>query len=206
MTLDDYSNFINGKPKLVVFLIFNGLPYFSTVPFTGSGTSNNGTRGHVGNYYNWTAAVASNDTSTFNDTYGPEGNGSTIYDPDSNPQNSVCPAGWRLPTLSYGDPEYDDEQNGSRNEFVRLAYLYTDYIGISSPVDTKNMEALPIALVRAGAIFDYYVDYPGVFGYYWTSTVFNAAEARRLSYSDYSIYPMDEYYRYTGISIRCLAR
>ena len=45
----------------------------------------------VGNYYNFAAAVASNDISSHND----EGM--------IQMQNSICPAGWRLPMGAYGD-------------------------------------------------------------------------------------------------------
>ena len=41
-------------------------------------------RYHAGNYYNWTAAIASNNSSSLTTQY-------------TNAPNSICPAGWRLP-------------------------------------------------------------------------------------------------------------
>ena len=47
----------------------------------------------IGNYYNWTAAVALNDSSDYND-------GNVLID------QSICPAGWTLPRAGYGDDSY----------------------------------------------------------------------------------------------------
>ena len=49
---------------------------------------------HIGNYYNWTAAVAMNDSSSY-----------TTDEQDVD--QSICPAGWRLPTFS-GNKSYDN--------------------------------------------------------------------------------------------------
>lgn len=56
-----------------------GFDFFSTAPF-----ETNGTHGHVGNYYNFAAAVATNNL------------GGDLY-LGINAPNSICPAGWKLP-------------------------------------------------------------------------------------------------------------
>ena len=57
-------------------------------------TSTGDSHYHLGNYYNWTAAVAMNDSSLY-----------TKFGQDAN--QSICPAGWRLPTRT-GDKSYDN--------------------------------------------------------------------------------------------------
>ena len=58
-------------------------------------TSNNGdAHYHIGNYYSWPAAVAINDTSS-------------SYTSGLDVNQSICPAGWRLPTYS-GNKSYQN--------------------------------------------------------------------------------------------------
>ena len=103
-----------------------------TAPVSASKTDNT-EAGHesLGNYYNWTAAIASNDSSSLTT--------STYNNIASNPQNSICPKGWRLPTISNQPSTIQD----STNEFARLNYLYnggltnTDVSLITSPTYFK---------------------------------------------------------------------
>ena len=68
----------------------------------------------LGNHYNWTAAIASNDSSSL--TSNTSGNVS------NNPKNSICPKGWRLPTIS----NQSGDIINSTNEFRRLNQLYNN--------------------------------------------------------------------------------
>ena len=52
----------------------------------------------IGNYYNWTAAVAMNDSSSY-----------TGYEIDAG--QSICPAGWMLP-VHKNNKSYDNLMNG----------------------------------------------------------------------------------------------
>ena len=170
-----------------------------------SSTFTNGTHGHVGNYYNWASAVASNDTSSFSiDTYD------NIL---GNPQNSICPAGWRLPTI------YDSDKD-RRNEFRYLLDRYNAYdssCSSTSNCDTSMVPG-PLWFVRGGLIQmgnpadTGALDNPGGSLSYWSSTVKSAG-----TWS-----PKGAYYllgtpnianpanyqggRYYGRSIRCVAR
>ena len=74
----------------------------STEPYSANKTDTTET-GHAsfGNYYNWTTAIASNNSSTIT---------------SSPARNSICPKGWRLPIIS----------NYSNNDFINLNQLYTD--------------------------------------------------------------------------------
>lgn len=51
---------------------------------------------HLGNYYNWTAAVAMNDSSTYNSTYGVQ----------NVVNQSICPAGWTLPKAGTSEKSF----------------------------------------------------------------------------------------------------
>ncbi|MBR2543193.1 InlB B-repeat-containing protein [Candidatus Saccharibacteria bacterium] len=164
--------------------------YFSTTPY-----ASNGTHGHVGNYYNWSAAVASNDTSSYT--------ASTMANIASNPQNSICPKGWRLPTVSSQTPAYDTA--GSPNEFARLAYFYNNYTG-NTAISSEGLEKDPVYMSRPGNVNAGMLYHAGFNGLYWSSTVSSATVARLLGIDSTVVYPELEYGRYYGFSLRCLAR
>ena len=146
----------------------------------------------LGNYYDWTAAIASNDSSSL--TSNTRGNIS------NNPQNSICPKGWRLPTIS----NQSEMVAGSTNEFARLNYLYNN----GSTTSSFNLSIEPLWFVMAG-----YVDSSSLLsknsrGLYWSSTVIGSVSAPNLDFSINGINPgsvaLDR--RLRGFSVRCLAR
>ena len=101
----------------------------NTAPYTANKTDDTST-GHasLGNYYNWTAAIASNNSSTLTQN--------TLSDISKNPKNSICPKGWRLPTIS----NQSETIPGSTNEFARLNYLY------------DNVLNKPLSFIKSGYI------------------------------------------------------
>ena len=161
---------------------------FAQIPY-----SNNGTHGAVGNYYNWSAAIASDDSSSLTE--------STYNNINDNPRNSICPKGWRLPTIS----SQQGSVVNSTNEFARLNNLYnedktsTDFVWVNNP----------LWFVRSG----YYSQYvSGDTGHYWSSTVHDNQGSYLLSFSQKSVGPISlPFYgaagnKSIGRSIRCLAR
>ncbi len=62
---------------------------------TESSTTSGGTHYHIGNFYNWTAAIAMNSSSGKN---------------SGDMNQSICPAGWRMPAYS-GDKSYQNLVN-----------------------------------------------------------------------------------------------
>ena len=156
---------------------------FSQTPYPG-----NGTHGHVGNYYNWSAAVASNDTSGYTtDTHS---------DIANNPQNSICPAGWRLPTVSS-----QGNVDGSANEFARLNGLY----GNNTSTD-QHITASPLYFVRGGYVYSGSLYDSGGDGLYWSSTVINSGGAYYLGFLSGNVSPAADSSRILGQSLRCIAR
>ena len=171
-----------------------------TVPYSASKTDN-ANIGHtsIGNYYNWTAAIASNSSGSYSsNTYGNISN---------NPKNSVCPRGWRLPIIS----NQSGSVIGSTNEFGRLNQLYND--GITSGVgsSTKLMES-PLWFVWSGYINGATLLNHGINGSFLSSTVNNNSYIYNLYIGNDSVDPANGAYRYyygsrrIGFSIRCLAR
>ena len=153
---------------------------FSTSEYTG-----NGKHGHVGNYYNWPATIASNNSSSYN-AY-------TLADITTNPQNSICPSGWRLPTVS--------NASDTENEFRRLVTLYGNTTG-----NDKALTAAPLWFVRGGYVYGSSLYDSGYGGDYWSSTVYDSSYAYFLYF--YSGGGSPAYYgsRHNGRSVRCIAR
>ncbi|MBR2543383.1 hypothetical protein IKF03_02205, partial [Candidatus Saccharibacteria bacterium] len=165
--------------------------YFSTTPY-----ASNGTHGHVGNYYNFSAAVASNNTSSYTT--------STFDNIANNPPNSICPKGWRLPTITSATPNYTVA--GSKDEFSRLAHLYDGYVGNAS-ISSEGLEKSPLYYSRSGISFNSELYRAGDSGYGWSSTVGNRTDAYYFAFNPSEIGLQLVYtYREAGLAIRCLAR
>ena len=153
-----------------------------TAPYTANKTDGTET-GHasLGNYYNWTAAIASNNSSSLTQD--------TLSDISENPKNSICPKGWRLPTIS----NQSETIAGSTNEFGRLIYLYG-----------ANFTSSPLYYILNGGIYDGIINWPG-FGDYWSSTVNNISMTPGLDITEYNsrIY---NHNKNIGIYVRCIAK
>ena len=145
----------------------------------------------VGNYYNWPAAIASDNSSSLTQ--------STYTNITNNPQNSICPKNWRLPTISNQGAILN-----STSEFARLNSVYTN----SSNGDLIMISA-PLYFVRSGHNVGSLYN-AGVRGFYWSSTVGSAnISAYFLNFIKNSVSPATDFnydYRAGGRSIRCLAR
>ena len=148
--------------------------HFATTPYT-----LNGEHGHVGNYYNWSAAVASNDTSA-----------TTAAGTDMS--SSICPAGWRLP---------HGYQSTQGNDF---ATLNTAYGGATN--SDSVLLANPLFFVRGGYVNSGSLNYSANYGLYWSSTARSAMYADILDFYSGNVYPSNYYDRNFGFSVRCLAR
>ena len=70
----------------------------------------------------------------------------------------------------------------------------------------NKLRSNPYYFVRSGYIVGGTLNYPGVSGYYWSSTVSSNIYAYRLSFNGTDIYPARNSDRYYGWSVRCVAR
>lgn len=145
-----------------------------------------------GIYYNWSSSIASNNSASFSE--------STLDDITKNPQNSICPKRWRLPTIS----NQSAEEEGSTNEFARLNQLYNNG---SSDTD-EGLIAAPLYLVRAGYI-RFGLHSGDIAGLYWSDTVENPETAFSMKFHSSTVAPEDApttAYKSYGLSVRCVAR
>lgn len=131
---------------------------------------------HIGNYYNWTAAVAMNNSGSY-----------TTAQQDVN--QSVCPAGWRLPTY-----------NGNKS-FAGLK----DAQGFT-PGTTGNIHKSPVYFVYSGS-WDGGSRFVAYSGYYWSSVVNDDSASYLFDFFAYNhIDPYASSARSDGKSIRCVMR
>ena len=166
----------------------------NTAPYSANKTDDTET-GHasLGNYYNWTAAIASNDSSTLTSN--------TLNNIQNNPKNSICPKGWRLPTISSDSAS----TTGSTNEFARLNYLYNN----SSTNNDANMLTAPLYFVRGGNVNpdQKKLNYVGVYGAYWSNTIKDGSNSYFMDLGNTEFMrPSSNLRRSLGFSVRCLAR
>ena len=148
---------------------------------------------HLGNYYNWTAAVAMNDSSNYTT------NNTTV-------DQSVCPAGWTLPKAGYGTTE--SVSSGS------FKYLITQYGWDSNSYEMNNPNIWDSAIKMFPSGYYDPIDWslPGVVGS--TGTYASATVMDQYCAFDLSINTVDTgelspdggIQRVTGNSVRCLAR
>ena len=138
---------------------------------------------HLGNYYNWTAAVAMNNSSTY-----------TTNNQDVN--QSICPSGWTLPksgnNTSSGSFQYLFEQYGWSNYSMTNPYVWNSAI------------KMPLSGHWYGLL-----DYIGDGSYFWSPMVIyvDGAYAAATNYNG-SVVSGDDIDgdRYFGNSVRCLVR
>ena len=160
-------------------------------PYSANKTDSTET-GHtsLGNYYNWTAAIASNNSSAL---------ASGIA------QNSICPKGWRLPIAA--------NNNQSTSEFGELLYdsnITTTKTGTPALYKTdgfNNIISQPLWFILGGRIdetsrFGYF----STGGYYWYSTVYDNNEAYHIGFSESGVWMALNYHRGCGRPIRCIAQ
>ena len=167
--------------------------HFSQNPYP-----NNGTHGSAGNYYNWSATIASDNSSTLST--------STHNDTSKNPQNSICPKGWRLPIIA---------NESSSNEYSGLYYSYNDSADIAN--DDQRFISSPLWFAR----FGYYGSRDnankhnnvGKEANYWSSTIKDDRFSYGLYFQKNIIEFNGDYYnkdfnlgRSLGWSVRCIAR
>ena len=156
---------------------------------------------HVGNYYNWSAAVASNNTGSITAQY-------TTAD------NSICPKGWRLPK-GLTNPDGTVTQS----EFNKLLSAQgvangTDLAGSTNVgytsagwgrINTTGVNGDPLYFVRSGLVDDTTLYHFSWNGYYWSSTAQSGSYAYSLYFYSGGLYPALVGYRGGGWSVRCVA-
>jgi uncharacterized protein (TIGR02145 family) len=145
---------------------------------------------HLGNYYNWTAAVAMNDSSSYT------ASGTLI-------EQSICPAGWTLPRIGTGDDTFYALFN--EYSFTESSYTDTDNDGVHDAGENALWTS-PLYFT-AGGDYNGLLNDVGYGGRFW-SPVVNYSYYARYAYFDVGGYvnPSDNDGRGNGDSVRCVAR
>lgn len=166
----------------------------NTVPYSASKTDNTDT-GHssLGNWYNWTAAIASNDSN-----YAALKT-DMLDDISKNPQNSICPKGWRLPTISSQSADIAN----SADEFSRLNYLYNDN---STSSGIKLIEQ-PLYFLENGYIRGGSYQNGGSYAYYHSSTVRDSSNSYSFWFYNGGVKTQNyDLGKDRGMAARCVTR
>ncbi len=141
---------------------------------------------HIGNYYNWAAALATNDSSVFGDD---NENWSELV------EQSICPAGWTLPRIGDGEDSFQalwEEYGYDENNY--------SFSNISSL--TGSPSYFPASGYFDGVLYDV-----GGNGTFWSPVADGTYGARSANfYVDGHAYPSDGNNRGDGNSVRCIAR
>ena len=136
-----------------------------------------------GDYYSWKAATAGQGTTS-------------IINADVN--ESICPAGWRLPTSNSADANYS---------FGNLVKQY-GYSGENqwSGVTDATLLASPLFFARGGYVYSGSLGSQGSSGYCWSSRADSRSySAYYLDFDSSNVYPSHNYDRRNGFSVRCVA-
>ena len=166
---------------------YNGTLYDNSYTDTDYYSTTGDSHYHFGNYYNWTAAVAMNDSSSYS-TYGTLAN------------QSICPAGWTLPRAGRGEDTFYalvsayDTWNSSTQALENNTLLWdnpTNFTLIGRWAGSfrglgKNGEYLSSVVNDLYGAIEFYITYNGI--------VRPAADSGSA------------YYREDGYPIRCIAR
>ena len=147
---------------------------------------------HVGNYYNYAAAVAQNDTSSH--TANKE-----QYD------TSICPAGWQLPNLE-GNKSYTELQAAADRDGTPWV---AGYIGSKTPDQPTNN----VSTIHAHPFYFPYTGlWKGYYGRFGSGALYRPSAVSSTPYSYFFGFDgsgnlaMSTGWRLDGFSVRCVAR
>ena len=149
---------------------------------------------HLGNYYNWAAALATNDSSAYIDEQ---------YTGEVLVEQSICPAGWTLPRTGNGEDTFYSLWN--QYGFSSNSYNDTN----NNEIHDANESALwtsPLYFTTSGG-FNGRLGYVGAGGGFWAPVPDGNNAARYAGFDvDGYVYPSDYYDRNYGYSVRCILR
>ena len=148
----------------------------------------------AGNYYNWTAAVASNNSSAATTNY------EQMF-------NSICPAGWRLPTGMTASNGYSDF-----NYLLVQQGVATNYVSSGNATWQSNgyfnIQSSPLYVLRSGTFGNgnLYEQNLSSLGHLWSNTSVDESLGYMLFYSSDGVFPNMGFYRVSGYPLHCLVR
>ena len=148
-----------------------------------------------GNYYNWAAAIASNDASIYG-VY--DNNTSAFINLETN--QSICPAGWTLPSANF------DGQN--TGDYVDLWEIY-GYDSSNYAFDDSDEPTIPPIYAIPGGSYNGYLSEIGAQGITWASVAYAYSDTEALNahfYAGGTGDPAGSMSRGFGAQVRCILR
>ena len=149
-----------------------------TPPSTDTTGGGSGAGRQYGYLYNWCAAMGGQNTAAC-------ANATT---PAPVPTTNICPAGWRLPTVS------------PTNEFTAL----NTAINGGSTSSDAGLLASPALFQRSGSWYGSF-NLQGSFGLYWSSTQVSAPRAYNLGFDSTDVSPAGSNLKNDARAVRCVA-
>ena len=146
--------------------------------------------GKIGVYYNYCAASAGSYC---------YGDGTSAGTSSGNTTEDLCPAGWRMPG---GGSTINLTANPPTGEFQNL---YNYYNTTQTATDVASLQ-YNLSLPLSGYFYSGSANLQGSYGSWWSSTRNNNNYMYYLSVYASNIYPANNYLRYSGYSLRCIAQ
>ena len=137
----------------------------------------------AGYYYSYVAATA--------------GTGTSVTTRGDKATDSICPKGFELPASH-------STYNSTPGSFYNLLSKY----GLTSSTTSGNnsITRAPLFFVRSGYVYPTnYLYGAGRLGYYWSSVAYSSSYAYYLYFDLSTVYPSNDFSRYNGQSVRCVA-
>ena len=144
---------------------------------------------HPGVSYNWSAAVASDNTSAYN----PSTAGTAQI-----AANSICPAYWRLPIIA--DQNYPSASAVDEFEFINNTYNH------GSTSDSYSLTGIPVYFKSSSPTIASTGYFGGSGGTYWSSVPRDGDNAYSFKFINDSIDTHFYSSRSEGLVIRCVTR
>ncbi|MBR2741287.1 hypothetical protein IKD98_00810 [Candidatus Saccharibacteria bacterium] len=145
---------------------------------------------HLGNYYNWTAAVAMSDSSSYTTS-------------NELIEQSICPAGWTLPRVGTGN----DSFYSLWNEYGFTSSSYTDTNSNNQYDEDEDALWTTPLYSAAGGYFVGVLGYVSGYGIFWSPVVDSSDFARGAYFNVVGdVFPSFWVNRDYGNSVRCVAR
>lgn len=136
---------------------------------------------HLGNYYNWTAAIAMNDSSSYTSS-------------SQSIDQSICPAGWTLP-------------NRSGSLSFRNLIGNTD-LNLAAGGASGNVQNNPVYFGYGGYWNNGAIGSFSRYGYWWTGNIYGSSQVYifQIDANIATLTYNNRGERYQGNSVRCIAR
>lgn len=182
---------------------------FAHTPFP-----SNGTHGHIGNFYNWPAAIAADSYGEYHQSYYNDHESGAVI-----PDTSICPKGWRLPTAKYhinnstavGTDEFANgfdwyHSNYTYNDNGRDRYVVNEpsYLVAADLIYMAPVYSINTPKIDGGARIRYWSNIP-----YNGRTGYENAWALHVIPQLYAISGLDNWGETNaehGVPVRCVAR